>query len=81
MIKNKTKQNSKAGFFPGTLYALCYTKCFLNCLFGIIFSQNQIFPILLYRKRNFLIFVRAHVIMTSQKPNAGHVGTLFGIKV
>ncbi len=26
-------------------------------------------------------FVRAHVIMTSQKPNAGNVGTLFGISV
>ncbi len=44
-----------------------------------LFSQNPIFPILLYRKPHFLIFVRVHVIMTSQKPNAGHVGTYFGI--
>ena len=25
--------------------------------------------------------MRAHVIMTSQKPNAGHVGTYFGISM
>ena len=45
-----------------------------------IFSQNPI-PILMYRKPNFLIFVRAHISMTSQKPHAGHVGTYFGINV
>ena len=40
-----------------------------------------IFPILLYRKWNFLIFVTAHVIMTSQTLKTGVVGTLFGINV
>ena len=50
-------------------------------VFGQNFSQNQICPILLYRKPNFLIFMREHVIMTSQKPNAGHDGTYFGINV
>ncbi len=35
----------------------------------------------LYRKPHFLIFARAHVIMTSQKPEAGHVGTSFAINV
>ncbi len=45
------------------------------------YNQFQYFPILLYRKPNFLIFMRAHAIMTSQKPNAGHVGTYFGIGV
>ncbi len=48
---------------------------------GFLVNPNPIFPLLLYRKPNFLIFVRAHVIMTSQKPNAGHVGNYFGINV
>ena len=43
--------------------------------------QNLIFPILLYRKLNFLIFARLRVIMTSQTPKTGIVGTLFGINV
>ncbi len=59
----------------------CSKTTISKWVFGKIFSQNQIVPILLYRKPNFLIFVRAHVIMTSQKPNVGHVGTLFGTNV
>ena len=41
--------------------------------FGKKFSQN---PILLYfciKELNFAIFVRARVIMTSQKPNPGDI--------
>ncbi len=46
-----------------------------------ICSQNLIFSILLDWKPNLLIFVRAHVIMTSWKWNIGVVSTLFGIKI
>ena len=44
--------------------------------FRTTFSQNPIFPV---RKQNFLIFVTAHIIMMSQKPNTEDIGTLIGI--
>ncbi len=56
-------------------------KVLWKFVFGTSFSQNLISPVLLYRKLNFLIFVRVHVIVTSQKPNDGGVGTLWVIKI
>ena len=44
-------------------------------------SQKLNFPILLYRKLNFVIFARAGDKMTSQKQKTEYVSTLFGINV
>ncbi len=53
----------------------------IKVVFWTYFNQNSIFPILLYRKQNFLIFVRAHVILTSHI-NTGNVGIFFrGTKI
>ncbi len=41
-------------------------------------KQANTQSILLFRKQNFLIFVRARSIMTSQKPNTGYIGIVFG---
>ncbi len=44
-------------------------------------SQNPMIPYFCTGTLNFTIFVSAHVIITSQKPNPGDDGTSFGINV